>query len=445
MKFEHNYSIAYFKRRKSIWYALETILLTLLALLIAKWLSPEDPYSLVGPISWLVGIPIFCSLLYGALNGIISLSILLLYLMFYRYMYNVDVEVIRHYSVGISCFTLISGVFSSYWLSRIAHVEHLNRYVREHLEDLSRDYYQLKISHERIEHAYIMKPLSFRDAFIKIRDALLKNNGDINEDICQKLLNIFCQYCSINNAVMGLYSAQQNTFKPKAFLGKTFSVNMEDSLIQKALKKHTASYIALNTLSAQTKSDYIAVLPLLNKHLKPRGFIIIKDMPFWSLNHDNFEVLNVFAATFALHWIVMKKVEPLLEIFPTCPPEFMRELYNLIELKKMHQVESALVGLIIPSNTKQENIIYSLEHSRRSMDYTWILPLDKSQLYLVLLPLTGYAGLLGYQKRLFNCLKSEFGVTLNEGGYRFRYQVLNKNEVNDQLNDFIQECSYELS
>lgn len=441
MKFEKNYSIAYFKKRKTIWYVLETVIITLAGLFLSLYVDPTDPFSLNGPVSWLTIIPIFCSLLYGSMNGIISLSLLLVYLMFHKYMYNVDEAIIREYSVAISCFTLICGAFSSYWLARINHVEHLNRYVREHLEDLSRDYYQLKISHERIEHAYIIKPLSFRDAFLRIRAEMLLNNGEINQETSQHLLNIFSQYCSINSAVVGTYSAADQEFKILAQLGKPFSVDLNDALIKQALKKRSSTYIAVNALALQQKSDYIAVLPLLTSTRKVQGLIIIKDIPFWSLTHDNLEVLSVFAATFSLQWNLIEKVSRLLEIFPTCPPEFMRELQTLKTLKKYHSVDSALVGILLPDNRLQENIIFGMENNKRSLDFTWILSLYQAKLYIVLLPLTSQPGVLGYKKRLARWFKSEFGQELNDEQYRFYYQLVNKNAVNEQLSDFIQECS----
>jgi polysaccharide biosynthesis protein PelD len=441
MKFEKNFSIAYFKKRSAVWGILETILFTLVLLLIVIKIRPSDPFGMFGVIPWIAMAPILCGLLYGALNGVISLIILLTYLMFQQHLYGSDSYALREYIVGLTSVTLFIGIFSSYWLARIRHVEYLNGYVREHLDDLSRDYYLLRISHERLEHAYITKPLSFRDAFYQIKKEILKNNGEINTAISQQLLNIFSQYCSINCAIFCLYDEKTQEVTTMASLGKEFFLSLTDPLISSALQNRITTYCAVNMLDNEV-SEYLAVIPLLDAKQKIIGFIIIKEMPFWSLTHDNLEVLSVFAATFALQFSTIKRVEHLIEIYPDCPPEFLSEFNTLVNLKKYNKVDSGISGLLVPESFFQENIIYSLEQQKRSLDHIWIISLESSKLFITLMPLTSIEGIYGYRKRLTDWLKSEFGQEINRKGMNFRYQKVNDQPVDKQLNEFIQEFSH---
>ena len=441
MKFENDFSIAYFKDRKPIWAILETIVITILILFLAITISPNDPFSLSGPFPWIVFAPVFCSLLYGAMNGAISLVILLLYL-FYQQPVSTDSFLVREYVVGMASLTLLTGIFSSYWLSRVRHVEYLNRYVREHMDEMSRDFYLLRVSHERLEHAYITKPFSFRDAFIQLKQTILNNNFEVNANVTQELLNIFSQYCSIDRAVFCFYDDKTHIITTMATLGESFPISLDDPLLHNAIENNITTYFAVNTLEINESSDYLAVIPLLNSQRRNIGFIIIKEMPFWSLTNDNLEVLTVFAATFALQFSTIKRVESLLKLFPTCTPEFLRELQTLANLKKYNKVDSAFAALLLPEGFSQKNILYSLEQQKRALDYIWTIPIGTSILFLTLMPLSSLAGIQGYKNRLSEWLKSEFGEVLNKKGYIFRYQQLNDDDVNKQLETFIKEFSH---
>lgn len=442
MKFEKNFSIAYFRERKPIWNALETVLLTVAMLALAQYISPDDPFSLSGPIPWIAIAPIFCGLLYGSLFGTTSLIVVLAYLIFLQPADAINTPIVREYLVGVCTMTFLTGLFSSYWLGRIRHVEYLNRYVREHLDDLSRDYYLLRISHERLEHAYITKPLSFRDAFYQIKQDVLKNNYDVDKTISQQLLNIFSQYCSINCAMFCFYDSRSKALTTMASLGKSFEVMLDDPLIRNAIDNHVTSYFAVNELDDNLASAYLAVVPFLNQQRKIIGFIIIKEMPFWSLTHDNLEVLSVFAAVFSLQFSTVKQVQALVDIFPSCTPEFLREFQTLVTLKKHNKVDSGLSGIMIPEGFFQENIVYSLQQQKRSLDHIWIIPIQSSLLFITLMPLTSLEGIRGFQKRLADWLKSEFGQELNKKGLDFRYQQINHQPVDTQLNDFIKVFSH---
>jgi len=445
MKFEKNFAIAYISEQKKIWFVIEACIITCLCLLVANLINPHDPFSLAGPIPWLSFAPIFCCLFFGLFQGLLSLVILLMFLLFFEHNQTVDNVVLREYIVGLFSLTLIVGLFSSFWRARIRHVEHLNRYVRQHLENLSRDYYLLRISHDRLEHAYIVKPLSLRDAFYQLNKEINENKGVLNEVICEKLLGICSHYCSINSAVFCLYDEMTHTAKTLATLGKPFSVNTADSLIKQSVEKKMSTYVAINALRTDQVSDYLAVIPLQTVNNKIKGFIIIKDMPFWSLIHDNLEVLSVIAAAFALHWTTAKKVVRQVKIFPDCPTDFLRELLSLVSLQKHHKVDSALVGILIPECYSQENIVYSLEHHKRSLDYVWVLSGDNgARIVLTLLPLTSMEGMNGYRERISDWLKSKFGEDIIKNGFIFRAHQIDSSLASKQMKDLIKELTHAL-
>lgn len=445
MKFEKDFSVAYSQERSQVWKSVETFLITLLLLLLARFIRPDDPLSLSGPIPWLIFAPIFCSLFFGAVYGIGSLIILLISIIFIQPLAAIDSYTLRIYIIGAIGFTLLGGFFSSYWSSRISHVEHLNDYVRQHLEDLSRNYYLLRISHERIEQAYIIKPVSFREAFYQIKQEMQKNNCEINTDNCQMLLGVISQFCSINNAAFCTYNEDSKEIIPLAFFGKQFLISADDPLIEKVTKNKTASYFDISRLidkNELNESAFLTVIPLFNTQRKIMAFIVIKDMPFWALTHDNLETLSVFAAYFAMQWSTLNKVEHLSKEFPSCSSEFLNEFQTLVSLKKHNKIESALACLIVPPGSHQKNIVYLLERQKRSLDYIWVLSLESAELVITLMPLTNMEGILGYKKRITTMLKNDFGLELNTHGLNFRFQQINQQSENKQLHDFVEEATH---
>ncbi|MBA2657874.1 MAG: hypothetical protein H0U70_12970 [Tatlockia sp.] len=444
MKFENDFSIAYGTRRSDIWKAVETVLITVVVYLIAFFINPQDPFNLKGPFPWLIFAPIYCSLFYSTIYGLVSLLILFAIMIHQQHLDLLGNLDLRGYIAGSLGLTMLVGLCSSYWTSRIRHIEHLNNYVREHLENLSRDYYLLRISHERIEQSYIVKPLSFRDAFLQIKQDLVQNNCELNPHSAEALLNVFSQYCSINNAALCVYDENNKDLRTMALIGADFFINTSDPLMENAIKDERSTYVTIAQLVSRSQSSFLAVIPLITP-AKTRdliGFIVIKDMPFWSLTHDNLEVFTVFAAYFTFNLAMLKKAEPLINEFPDCPPEFLKELHSLSHLKQYSKVDSSLSCIVVPPGPQQQNIVYILERQKRSLDYIWVFDDKSAKIVMTLMPLTGIEGMLGYKKRIASFLKNDFGLDLNTNGLLFRFKQLTTAPANKQLRDFVEEASH---
>lgn len=442
MKFENDYAVAYIGKRNPLRNGIETVIISFLVLCLFVLIRPEDPFELHGPFPWICLAPLFCSLFYGTAYGIIAFVIVMGYLVFHPSANAADPAVLREYFAGMVSITFIAGLFSSYWQSQLRHNAHLNQYVRQHLEDLSRDYYLLRVSHDRIEHSFIVKPLSYRDAFVRIRKVMQADNCEINLNTSQQFLDIFCQYCSITSAVFCLYNDKDKQLLPMANVGQHFPVDIQDPLIEHVINKGVVTYLSVNTLTNLHNSLYLAIVPLIDNHSALTGFVVIREIPFWSLTHDNMEVLSVFGAVFASMWSTMQGVKPLLEAFPDFSPEFLREYQTLISINKDHKVESYISGLLVPESEVQEAIVYQLEQQNRTLDSGFCIPCANGKLVLKILPLTNVQGMLGYQNRLQYWLKSNFSLNLNAEGLYFRFLPIGGDSVIQQLNNLISEFDH---
>lgn len=445
MQLEKNFAIAAIQRRSRLWGMIETVLLTLLFIWLGRMFRPNDPFYLSGPIPWVAFAPILCSLFYGTFKGALSLSILVGLLIWHQPTPILESLPIREYIAGISTITLLTGIFSSYWFSRILHVEHLNLYVREHLEALSREYYMLRVSHDRLEYAYIAKPTSMRDVFYQIQQNMQHSQNPLSPEAGQKLLGLFTQFCSINSAVFCEYHTRMQQPHLIAHLGENFQIDLDDPLLKKALKEKVTAYTSISEIELRYKSQYLAVIPLLNTDMEYMGFIVIKDMGFWGLTHDNLEVLSVLAAYFAIQFSAVQTAENCLRSFPECPAQFAQELERMVYLWKYYKVKSSLICLVVPEITEQNNIIYSLQQQKRSLDCTWIFSPTVTQksakFFITLMPLTSMEGINGYYTRLTSWLKHTFSQDIQQNGFHFRSHPLNKESAVNQLKQFLIEVN----
>lgn len=443
MKKLRNISIIALMQQKLPLILIETILLTGLTILFFMKVRPEDPFFITGPIPWIVFAPLLCALVFGAAYGLLSLAILVFSVTYFQQNYGIASFPIREHIVGICLLTIIPGLFGSFWHAQIRHLEQLNKYIREHLENLSREYYFLRISHERLEHTYLVKPLSLREAFYKVTQEINYNHGEINEPICETLLGICSQYSSINSAAFCTYNEKTQAFDTIAILGKPFEIDGNNALIKKAVNKRATVYISANSANAQLGAEYLAVIPLITTQGEIKAFIIIQDMPFWSLTNDNLEVMSVLASAFVLEWTTATDIKELFPKFPTCPTDFLKELQLVIQLKKQFDVKSAIAGIHIPACFSRDNILYSLENNKRSLDYVWILKHEDTALVITLLPLTSIEAMNGYKNRIANWLRSEFGEELNQNGFYFRCKQINDESPELQLDELITEMANE--
>lgn len=408
-------------------------------------LSSDNPYSLrSGGFPWIMIIPMFFALFFNTSYGLLSMTILLIVYGIKPAHVSLDLLTMQEYLVGGFTVVVLAGVFSTYWKRVISHDENLNEYLRKHMEDLSKDYYLLKLSHERLEHAYITKPLSFRGAINLLKTELSGNSLVFKEETGLKLLTIFSQYCTISNAMLVIKEDPNvNTFSTVTSLGRPFALDNNDALIQAVLNEGTTNFVAVNQLDSHIQSEYLAVIPLLDDENNVFGLIIIKDMPFWLLNDENMTALSVFASVIMLHMPHPQKILELFSLFPEFEQKFLEELYLLRKLKKYHEIDSVLAALIVPAGYFQDQIIYSLKQSVRSLDYIISLPYKDKVFLMVLMPLTPESGAYGYESRLKEWIKHEFGLQLNEGGLLFRYRMIGTEETYVQLQYLIEELSDE--
>lgn len=447
MKFEKNFAIAYFNlrnthaRTRSL-QMIATAGLTLAWAGLLMLINPGNPLLMYGVFPWVCLAPLFFALYYGIGCAYVSLVIVIIAIVLKQPHLLLNYALIGRFFLGAFIMTLLTGLFSSYWLKRIKQVEHLNFYVRTHLDDLSKDYFLLKLSHDRLEHQYAAQPLSFRQAMIALRQAVRTHKETLDENLGLQLLTIFSQYCSFSHAALILFENNAQKYRLVSILGAHFAIDLYDPLIKEGLKSNTLSYRAVNQLTSHQTSAYLAMIPLITEeHLK--GLILIKDMPFWSLTAENIENVMVLAADAMMHLYPSRQLPVLYQTFPKLNQDFLREFTHLVMLKKYFKVESVLSSLVLPAalraHISPEHILQSLLQNKRTLDDITMVLVQNEPVVFILLPLTQEIGALGYAKRLAQWLKDHFDIALNEQGVLYRYRFITDEPVAHQLLRFMKD------
>jgi hypothetical protein len=172
----------------------ETLLLPLIALALGFAWNPLDPLwsTSAFPWSWLA--PVILALRYGPLAGLGGASVLLMgWLTINLGHYDAFPQL---FFLGGLILVMLVGEFSSLWQARTRRAETLQLYLDQRLEHLVRQYYLLRLSHDRLEQELIGRPMSMRDALSTLQEVGSDAQGP------ETLLRLLAQYCQLETAVL---------------------------------------------------------------------------------------------------------------------------------------------------------------------------------------------------------------------------------------------------
>ena len=147
---------------------METILVPLIAVVLGFALNPDDPLGIHAEFHWSWLAPIIVALRYGPLAGLGAAAVLLAG-WFLLNLGHVE-QFPQIFFLGGLITVMLVGEFSSLWRARTRRAEAVQFYLDQRLEHLIRQYYLLRLSHDRLEQELIGRPMSMRDALKTLHD-----------------------------------------------------------------------------------------------------------------------------------------------------------------------------------------------------------------------------------------------------------------------------------
>ena len=381
---------------------LEVIALPLILLLCGYLAEPDDPLWLHSEYHWPWLAPIVVALRYGALAGLGSSAVLLAGWFFF-YPQN-QANFPQVYFLGGFITVLLVGEFSSIWRNKTRRAELSHHYADQRLEHLVRQYYLLRLSHDRLEQELIGRPMSMRDALHSL------NKESNTQEAPARLLQLLGQYCQITSASLHAVDADKANPDVLAQIGPVSSVNMDDPLIAQSLQTRKLCHISQNSTQ---QSQYLVAAPLLDLQGTPYALLVVQEMPFYALQEENLQVIHLFLNYYTDGQSAKALAAPLLQAYPDCPEAFAVELQRLHHMHERAKVRSAVVLLSFSDAAIEQQVPEQLLRMKRMLDEYWLAESATGKKVLaILMPLGTPATAEGFFQRIEQWLGNKQGQTL---------------------------------
>jgi len=398
---------------------LETLIIVTAYLFLGYLIDPQDICMLNGQISYILILLAIITLFHGFENGILSIAIIA-FAMWFSYPFFEYTE----FLVALMM-TMIFSEFHYYWTKKIKAAEINSTYRGNKLDELSKAFYTLKISHDQLEKNYVIKPMSIRHSI----EYIIEKNRDINESetIVDKnreyylsFLGLLEKSFNVQNALI-LYKHADDKKKLideknayLAYSSKTSKHTIEellnDYLVDKAISRQTAIYISDKsgepTINSNYNSEFIGAIPaILEKNVV--CVLIIKKMPFMSFNRENLTSISILLEYFSIEIRKKHVLRTSNEISIVENEEFRFEYARLRHLYQNFKTGSINLVMRIDNEVQATRIYEKVDKMLRSLDMLTMIKHNEMYYIILMFPLHDKAAALGYLNRLLNFLDEE--------------------------------------
>lgn len=398
---------------------IESAVIMLCGLALGYFFSPENPLFLHAgfPYAWIL--PMILALRYGSLMGVFSALLLIGgWFLLYAGVGPLPPASIasatvfpRSFFLGGLLFVMIAGQFGDIWAGRLAHANAVNSYMSDRLSALTRNHFLLRLSHERLENDLLAKPTTLRDTLLELRRVAMAESEAASElPSAMQLMHLAAHACQLETAA--LYPIRDGKLPdvPAAHVGLPFELDLHDPLLQVCLDKRTLVHLQTPELQDGRKSKYIACVPLLSGTAELIGILLVKYMPFLSLNYENLQFLLVLMGYYADGTRRTETTRKILQAMPSCPPEFALDYMRLTRLQQETGVESTILALRFGAHDMQDVLSTHVARSIRALDVAWPVRIGENVVVIILIPLSGSNAVTGYLLRVEESIRALFGL-----------------------------------
>ncbi len=420
------------------WQWVETCVLTLLILGFSHWLVPDDPFLAKTAFPWIWVVSVLLALRYGTWSGLLSVGIVLtsLFLEMHLGLLN-DATVPKSYVIGGMLFIAICGEFGSRWNMSLTQMEERNDYLDQRLQETSRAYHLLGMSHHQLEENLVSQPLTLRDALKRLRGMLLDETDEIPAAAAQRFLQLLTQFFQLE--VAALYSSIQPNREeaPLAAVGAMGCVQKDDPLVHHARTTKEFSHVMMPGSVSVTHTQYLIVAPCMASNGVVVSWFVVDRMRFLSLHEESLHMVKIFLNYFADGFQAAVLARPILEEFPDCPVGFARELPRLVRLQYELGLNSRIVIFDVEGESMREELVFHILHHTRGLDVTWDIRHDESRRLCILLPFSDDAAVEGYLARIQELVRERFGLSFQEAQIRVSIRGLHEHSPSVIVRDLV--------
>lgn len=280
----------------------ETIALTVIVIVASFITQPQDPFRLGGGFPWPVLGPLLAGLRYGFVHGFVSALLILVILgVAINQQWQAASGFPLAWAVGVVVVAMVAGEFRDMWGRRLHRLEGAYQYRAERLEEFTRNYQLLRLSHDRLEQTVANSGLSLREGIMHLQSTLDAIDG-LTETSLQKLIEFVAEYGALTQAgIVGITGDRIDTTRVLARIGEDFTIDDDDPVLKTALETGELAAVNLITENAADHNQLLAAIPVTDSTGEIHAMLLVRSMPFFAFHENNLKLIAVLVAHGADH------------------------------------------------------------------------------------------------------------------------------------------------
>ncbi|BCA78838.1 PelD GGDEF domain-containing protein [Desulfuromonas sp. AOP6] len=418
----------------------ESLVIVLVVLGLGFLFRPQDPFFFEAAFPWLWFAPLLVALRYGMAPAMTSVALLTVAWLLARRAGIVAGDFPTLPMAGGALLTLVSAQFSTVWNHRLRRTKQVASHAEERFEQLSRAYFMVRQSHDRLEQNLISRPVTLRQAMMDLRQLLSRKGGGLPREVAVELLGILSNYCSLESAAIHAVTNGKIMDEPLAVCGRGGIFVEDDQLLKAAMESGNTAYQAVNRLRSEERSHYLVAAPVRSSSGTVSGMLLVTEMPFLALHRETLQVLAVLLAYVADYGEAVTAAKPILASYPDCSGTFAAELIKMVRLHRELDVPSTLVRVSVRATPQLRNICTLLKDQQRGLDHTWQRHTPDGVQFVTLMPFSGVGAAEGYRTRVSEILLRQFRFSLQDDPTAFHSVILTAADPLTQLAELVDEA-----
>ncbi len=390
-RIKNDLQLSLFLKKLHYYAYFETTLLIILYLIIGYAINPDDICILNGQFSYILILLSVITLFHGFENGMLGVGFIAVAMWYFYPSFNY-VQFLTTLMM-----VLILSEFHYYWTKRIREAETDAQYRDIKLNELSRAFYSLKISHDQLEKNYVTKPMSLRNSIMQIKEL----EGDKKEKY-GSFLRFLEKSFNINVGSIAYKNDEPSQEEKFTIIARSDEasneIKMDDQLIQKSLDFKKPIFVSDDNIQ---QSKYIAVIPALQQDTIV-GLLLVEKMPFMSFNRENLTSIAILVEYF---FNEIRKEDVLIKdqrLKIISDKEYLYEYFRLYDLYKLNKIDSVTLVIKVDQELLALRMFETIKKLLRSLDMVTMIKHEERFYISILLPLAHKSVSAGFLNRLLN-------------------------------------------
>lgn len=357
--------------RKAWITAMETVVISGIAVLVFYTIYPADPMLTTASFPWPILVPLVMGLRYGLVHGAGSAAILVFAAMWFYFGGATGTELPLVYVAGLLVVGVVSGQAYDRWFARYQDLDQHYADVRHHFDGLRRDYHLLRLSHGDLEQRLIGARGSLREALAAVQSAVVSSDSgsELSPDLAWKLLRVFADYGGVQSASVYRVDAGRKGVPVTRFvaaIGVTTGVSVTNEAIASVMS--TGKPVVLNKDSVP-EDGLLAAIPLIDSDGHLLGLVAVSEIAFLDFNDRTIDLLTMVAS----HIADLISFHGQLDARPGCSREvFQRAIKRSVKAAGLSGMPSGLIYYQSDMQSSLDRLCVLLSEQLRHTDCFWI-------------------------------------------------------------------------